>query len=182
MADSRAPDVLSSQGQAAYQRGDYPESAEKFKAAAEAYQSAGDSLTAAEMHNNASVAYLQAGNAEAALAEVAGTPEIFASLGDLRRQAMAVGNRAAALAGLHRVEEALEAYELSASLLQQAGETDLRLHTMQAMSALQLESGRRLEALATMKAGLDNIKKPSPKQRLLKRLLDIPFNMLKSNR
>jgi tetratricopeptide (TPR) repeat protein len=177
MADPDSPRAISSQGQAAYQRGDFIESAERYKSAADAYQLVGDMLMAAEMHNNASVAYLQAGVPEAALSEVANTPEIFASAGDLRRQAMAIGNRAAALEGLKRVEEALEAYELSAALFEQAGETDLRLHTMQALSALQLESGRRLQALATMKAGLEGINKPTLKQRFLQRLLDIPFNM-----
>ena len=179
MADPDSARTISSEGQAAYQRGEYSTAADKFKAAAAAYHLAGDPLMAAEMHNNASVAYLQAGDAEAALTEVADTPETFASAGDLRRQAMAVGNRAAALEGLQRVEEALEAYDLSADLFKQAGDPDLRLHAMKAKSALQLESGRRLQALATMKAGLDDLKKPSPKQRLLQRLLDIPFRMWK---
>lgn len=177
MADPNSPHAISSQGQAAYQRGDYVESAEIYKSAAVAYRLAGDMLMAAEMHNNASVAFIQAGKPEAALSEVANTPEIFASAGDLRRQAMAIGNRAAALEGLERVEEALQAYELSAALFEQAGDTDLRLHTMQALSALQLKSGRRLQALATMQSGLVGIKKPTLKQRFLKRLLDIPFNM-----
>lgn len=177
MVDNNSPWTISSQAQLAYQRGEYSTAAEQFVSAATAYQAANDLLLAAEMHNNASVAYLQAEDAAAALAETDGTPEIFATAGDLRRQAMAVGNRAAALQGLKRVEEALDSYELSAALFQQAGENDLRLHTLKAMSALQLESGRRLQALATMKAGLDDLKKPTPKQRLLQRLIEIPFRM-----
>ena len=177
MAESISPREISADGQAAYQRGDYPAATEHFRAAAAAYQAAADSLMAAEMRNNASVAQLQAGNASAALAEVDGTPEIFAAFGDLCRQAMAVGNRAAALQGLNRVDEALAGYELSADLFYQAREPDLRMHALKAMSALQLESGRRLQALATMKGGLDDLKKPTLKQRFLQRLLDIPFRM-----
>jgi len=182
MTNPDSPGVLLSQAQASYNQGDYPGAAERFISAADAYHLAGDLLMAAEMRNNASVAYLRAGNSKAALAEVSGIPEIFASAGDIRRQAMAIGNQAAALEGLSQVKDALDAYEQAATLFQQAGETDLRLHTMQAISALQLGSGRRLQALATMKAGLDEVKKPSLKQRFLQRLLDIPFNMLKSNR
>lgn len=177
MAGPNSPRAISSLGQAAYQRGDFLESAEIYRSAAGAYQLAGDMLMAAEMHNNASVAYLQAGKPEAALSEVANTPELFAAAGELRRQAMAIGNQAAALEGLDRLEEALEAYELSAALFEQAGDTDLRLHTMQALSALQLKSGRRLQALTTMRSGLEGINKPTLKQRLLQRLLDIPFSM-----
>lgn len=182
MTDPDSPGVLISQAQAAYNNGDYPGAAERFVSVATAYQLAGDMLMAAEMHNNASVAYLRAGNSEAALAEVSDTPEIFARAGDVRRQAIAIGNRAAALEGLSRVDEALESYEQAAALFQQVGDIDLRLHTMQAISSLQLESGRRLQALATMKAGLDDLKKPTLKQRILQHLLDIPFNMLKNNR
>jgi len=177
MADSISPRKISAEGQAAYQRGDYLAAAEHFRAAAAAYEAVSDLLMAAEMRNNASVAQLQAGNASAALAEVDGTPEIFTAAGDVRRQAMAVGNQAAALEGLKRTEEALAAYELSADLFQQVGEPDLRLHALKAMSALQLESGRRLQALATMKAGLDDLKKPTLKERFLQRLLNIPFRM-----
>jgi tetratricopeptide (TPR) repeat protein len=179
MAEPNSPRLFADQGKSAYQRGDYHAAAGHFTAAAAAYLLAGDSLMAAEMHNNASVAYLQAGEAEKALAEVAGTPEIFAAAGDVRRQAMAVGNRAAALEGLKRVEEALESYELSADLFKQAGDSDLRLHTQQARSALLLNSGRQLQALAVMKSGLDDLNKPTPKQRFLRRLLELPFSMWK---
>ena len=177
MAEPTAFRLSADQGKSAYQRGDYLAAAGHFTAAAAAYHQAGDPLMAAEMHNNASVAYLQAGNAGNALAEVAGTPETFAAAGDLHRQAMAVGNQAAALEGLKRIEEALEAYELSADLFKQAGESDLRLHAQQARSALLLTSGRQLQAVAAMKSGLDDIQKPTPKQRLIRRLLDIPFNL-----
>ena len=112
----------------------------------------------------------------AALAEVDGTPEIFAAAGDVRRQAMAVGNQAAALEGLKRTDEALTAYELSADLFQQVGEPDLRLHALKAMSALQSESGRRLQALATMKAGLDDLKKPISKTTLITAFIEYPLS------
>jgi hypothetical protein len=45
-----------------------------------------------------------------------GTEAVFAEAGDIRRQAMAVGNRGTVLEALKRYDEALDAYDLSASL------------------------------------------------------------------
>jgi hypothetical protein len=50
---------------------------------------------------------------------------------------------------------------------------------MQALSALQLRMGRQLEALATMNAGLAEVKRPNPAQRLAKKILQVPFDYLK---
>ncbi len=172
------PDQLSSQGKSAYQRGDFLEAAEAFQAAAEGYQLVGDTLNKAEMANNRSVALLQAGQAEAALQAVQGTPEIFANASDRRRQAMALGNRAAALNKLNRVDEAIADYENAADLFKQLGEHDLRAPLLQALSVLQLRTGRQLESLASMNAGLNEYEQPKPRQRLLKKLLDIPMKLL----
>ncbi len=169
---------LISQGKSAYQQGDFIAAARAFDAAGDSYSVSGDELNAAEMRNNSSVAYLQAGEAQAALVAVEGTPAIFATAGDLRRQGMALGNLAAALEAMNRLEEATKAYLQSAELLESIGEKDLRAYVMKSLSALQLRSGRHIEALSTMQAGLDGIEHPKPQQRLLKRLLNVPFKFL----
>jgi hypothetical protein len=87
---------------------------------------------------------------------------------------MAFGNRAAALNKLNRVDEAISDYAQAADLFKQVGEHDLRAPVLQALSVLQLRSGRRLESLASMNAGLNEYDQPKPRQRLLKKLLDIP--------
>lgn len=69
------------------------------------------------MANNCSVAYLKAGNAAAALEAVTGTDAIFAEKGDRLRQAMALGNQAAALEGLNQLDAAIGSYNQSAELL-----------------------------------------------------------------
>ncbi len=171
------PDQLSLEGKSAYQRGDFLKSAEAFQAAVDGYQLVGDTLNAAEMANNRSVALLQGGKTEAALQAVEGTVEIFANSGDKRRQAMALGNRAAALNKLNRVDEAISDYEQAADLFKQVGEHDLRAPVLQALSVLQLRKGRQLESLASMNAGLNEFEQPKPRQRLLKRLLDLPMKI-----
>jgi tetratricopeptide (TPR) repeat protein len=178
MAETLSPQKLSKEGTSAYKRGDYLMAAQSFEAAVQAYIASDDKLNAAEMANNCSVAYLQAGEAEAALKAVQDTPEIFAEAGDVKRQGMAEGNKASALEALERLDEATDAYLRSAELLQQAGEDQLRANALSSLSALQFKKGRQLQALASMQSGLNGVKKPTAKQKFIKKLLDIPFQMI----
>ena len=178
MDETLNPKQLSKEGQSAYERGDHLAAARAFEAASQGYTAVDDTLNAAEMANNSSVAYLQAGDAHSALQIVEGTAEVFRLAGDVRRQAMAIGNQAAALEALDRSDEAIDAYQQSADLLKQVGEEQLRLNVMQSLSALQFRTGRQLEALASMKVGLDGAEKLSGKQRLIRKLLNIPFQMM----
>lgn len=171
------PHDLVKKGNTAYKRGDYLISSKSYREAAEAFQADGDELLAAEMLNNCSVAYLQAGEAQLALEAVEGTSDIFAAVGDLHRQALSIGNRASALEELERFEEAEQAYRDSAKILKEIGKLDDRLHVLQSLSAMQLQMGRRLEAYASMYAGIISIERPNPKQRLLKALMQIPYKL-----
>jgi tetratricopeptide (TPR) repeat protein len=126
---------------------------------------------AAEMKNNQSVALLQAGNAQASLEAVLGTDEVFASAGDKRRQGMAVANKAAALGDLKRIEEALSFYEKSATILEEAGEPDLRADVMRSIATLRVKQGKFTDAVISMQSGLIEVEKPTLKQRILKKLI-----------
>lgn len=179
MAEVSSAKDLAKQGNAAYKREDYAGAARLFEAAQVSYTQQGDELTAAEMANNACVAHMQAGDAEAALRCVEGTDSLFASAGDLRRQGMAVANRAAALEMLDRDEEAGQAYLQASQILEQAGEDQMRAQVMQSLSMLQLNMGRQLQALVSMQQGVEGVKHPSPKQRFVKKLLQIPMDMMR---
>jgi tetratricopeptide (TPR) repeat protein len=176
--ETLTPQQLAEEGQADYGNGKYLSAARLFKAAADGFSSAGDEIIAAEMANNCSVASLKGGDPKAALDIVTGTDQVFAAKGDTRRQAMAVGNLAAALEGLNRFDEAITAYEQSAELLDQAGEYELRAFVCQSISSLQMKRGQYLEAYTTMQAGVRGLKEPNISQRILKSLLDIPFKFL----
>lgn len=163
-------DQLVEKAKKAYGNKKYKEAAILFGNAADEFASLTDTLMAAEMKNNQSVAYLQAGNAQSSLEAVLGTDEVFASAGDKRRQGMAVANKAAAMGDLKRMEDAFAFYEESASLLEQAGEPDLRADVMRSIATLHVRQGNFTDAVVSMQNGLSEVKKPSFKQRLLKKL------------
>jgi tetratricopeptide (TPR) repeat protein len=173
------PQQLADEGQAVYNKGDYLSAAKLFRAAADSYSAAGDEVLAAEMANNCSVAYLRGGNAQEAIDVVRGTDEVFANHNESLRQAMALGNQAAALEALKRLDEALESYNKSAELLNSLGEFELRAYVQQAVSNIKLHKGRYLEAYAYMRDGVSKIDKPNMRQRLLKSLMELPFKFLK---
>jgi len=177
MNQAITPKALAKEAKIAYQKGEFVVAAEAFQAASRGFFENGDHLMAAEMANNCSVAFLKAGDGEAALIVVEGTPEVFAHAGDLVRQGMALSNCGAALEALDRFEEAENSYNESAEILGKAGEDKLRLDVLQSLSALQFRTGRQLQALYTMQDGVNGVQKPNPKQKLLKRLLRIPFDM-----
>ena len=90
--------AINDQGKEAFQQGNFEKAVALFEQAAEAHHKAENPLDAAEALNNLSVALLQLERAEEALQAADGTDRIFEEEGDVLRQAMALGNQAAALA------------------------------------------------------------------------------------
>lgn len=178
MNQTLSPEQLNEEGKAAYEREEYLEAAEAFEAASKGFVTSGDILAAAEADNNRSVTLLQAGEAESALEAVGNTPEIFAEANDTRRHAMALGNKAAALAALNRREDAEKIYWKSARLLEEVGDTELRASVMNAISRLQMRSGRLMEAMTSMQSGLEKTDNLNIIQRILKKLLQILGRLL----
>lgn len=162
------PAQLDAQGKQAFQDKRFDEAAEYFRQAAESYTLERAILPAAEMKNNMSVALLQAGKPQASLDAALGTDEAFAGANDIKRQAMAVGNQAAALEELKRYEEALERYERSAELFRQAGEDDLRSMVMKSAAAIKLKTGNITESAFKMMGSLDAKRTPGFFERILK--------------
>jgi tetratricopeptide (TPR) repeat protein len=162
----------------AYKAEDFEEAARWYERAGSQYSDQDDLLNAAEMANNRSVCLLRSGNSQAALAASKGTEKIFAQAGDLRRQAMAMGNQAAALESMQRIDEAISLYQNSNELLKQINDHDLRMFVLQSLSGLQLKRHQYLQALATMQAALDIKQKLSLRERILKKLLQIVFSLL----
>ena len=173
------PQQLADEGLAAYRKKEYLSAARKYNAAAESFKAAGDDLRAAEMANNCSVAYLQGGDAQAALEAAMGTEAIFALKDNKKLQATALGNQAAALEKLHRLDEAMELYQKSALIFDEINESELRAYVLQAISSIQLRKRQFLEAYATLRLGIMGIKKPTLRQKVLKSLIQIPYKLIR---
>jgi tetratricopeptide (TPR) repeat protein len=169
------PVKLAEEGNAEYAKGNHASAAYLFLQAANAYQNAQDALNAAEMMNNQSVALLQSGKAQEALQATEGTEEVFQKAGDLKRQGLAVGNRAAALEGLRKTDEALAEYERAASLLEQAGEGDMHSVVRKAAANLNLKHGRVTAAQMDVYDSMRLVEKPNFTQRIMKFLKRIGF-------
>lgn len=161
------PAHLEAQGKSAYQNKKFKESADLFRQAAEGYTLARAGLMAAEMKNNMSVALLQGGQPQEALDAALGTEQIFAGVKDIKRQAMALGNQAAALEALKRYDEAIVNYELSAGLFKQVNEGDLRSMVMKSAAAIKLKTGRLTESAFKMIGSLDAKETPGFFERIL---------------
>ena len=171
--DYPSPITFAEKGKIEYEQGNYSAAADLFSQAAQAYASVQDELSAAEMKNNRSVALLQAGKAKDALQATEGTEEIFENAGDLRRQGIAVGNRAAALEGLKKWKEALAEYDRAASLLEQAGEGDMHSVVRKAAANLNLKSGRFADSQMDVYDSLRLVERPTLTQRFMKFLIRI---------
>lgn len=162
------PAQLAEQGKTAFANKKFDEAADLFTRAAEGYTLSRAGLMAAEMKNNLSVALLQAGKPQEALDAALGTDQIFENEKDTKRQAMALGNQAAALEGLNRYDEAVAAYERSGELFAQAGEGDLRSMVMKSAAAIKLKTGKITDSAFKMMGSLDVKDNPNFFERILK--------------
>lgn len=167
------PAALAEQGKKEYEKANYSAAANLFLQAAHAYESTKDILNAAEMKNNQSVALLQAGKAKEALQATEGTEEIFAQANDLKRQGIAIGNRAAALEGLKKWNDALAEYDRAASIFEQAGEGDMHSVVRKAAANINLKRGHITDTQMDIYDSLRLVEKPTLTQRMMKFLMRI---------
>lgn len=162
------PTTLAEQGKQEYGAGAYIVAADLFAQAAQAYRDVHDELNAAEMKNNQSVALLKAGKAEVALHATDGTEEIFQKAGDLKRQGIAVANRAAALEGLKKLSEAMDEYNRAADIFEEAGEGDMHSIVRKATAEIFLKRGYIGNTQMDVLDSLRLVEKPTVTQRILK--------------
>jgi tetratricopeptide (TPR) repeat protein len=167
----KEPHQLAEEGKRAFAAGRYAEAATAFAEASRDFALEGDALHAAEMDNNRSVALLKNNQPQQALDAAAGTDKIFESHADVTKQAMALGNQAAALDALKRLDEALPLYERAAELFDQAGEKDMRSLVLKSVAAIRLKQGKLSDAGMEMLGSLGAVEKPNLLQRFLKFIL-----------
>lgn len=173
--DTKTAIAFAEKGKREYGEGKYLAAADLFSQAAQAYASMQDELNAAEMKNNQSVALLQAGKAKEALEATQGTEDVFQEAGDIKRQGIAVSNRAAALEGLKKWNESLEEYDRAAALFEQIGEGDMHSMVRRSAANLHLKRGHITGSQMDVFDSLRLVEKPTLAQRILKFLMRIGF-------
>jgi tetratricopeptide (TPR) repeat protein len=167
-----SPHDLQASGLSHYRAERYPEAAAAFAEAAAGFESAGDRASAAEMRNNLCVVRLALEDWAGALAAVEGTPQVFQAQGNRLREAQAIANLAAAHDGAGHVEQAAAFYVQAIDLFGQLGETETRAACFKKLSALQIKLGQQMQALASMHSGLSLSAELSPKEKMLKEMID----------
>jgi tetratricopeptide (TPR) repeat protein len=168
---TQEPHQLAEEGKRAFAAGRYAEAASAFAEASRGFTLGRDGLHAAEMDNNLSVALLKDNQPGQALDAAAGTDKVFETHCDVTKQAMALGNQAAALETLKRLDEALALYERAAELFAQSGERDLRSLVLKSAAGIRLKQGKLSDAGMDMLGSLGAVEKPNLLQRILKFLL-----------
>lgn len=167
------PLQLSDQGKEAYQAGNFQAAADNFLKAETIYKDSGDKLQAAEMANNRSVALLQAGKPEAAYDASKDTNLVFAEANDTLREGFAIGNQAAALNEMGQKKESLRLYRISAEKLYKAGDKENLVIVQKTISAMELESGHKIDAMSSMLDALRNKEKLTLREKILRKLYSI---------
>lgn len=165
--------TLANQGKEEYGKANYKAAAALFAQSALAYATAQDELNAAEMKNNESVALLQSGDARGALQATDGTETVFQKAGDLKRQGIAVSNRAAALEGLKKWKDALAEYDRAASLFEETGQGDMHSIVRKAAANINLKHLKVLDSQMDVFDSLRLVEKPTLTQRFMKFLMRI---------
>jgi len=160
--------ALVEQAKEKYAAGDHLAAADLFAQAAQAFTDAQDELNAAEMKNNQSVALLQGGKAKDAYQAVEGTEEVFTKAGDQKRQGIAIANRAAALQGMKKLNEAVTEYNRAAEIFERIGEGDMHSMVRQATAEIFLKRGYINQTQMDILDSIRLAEKPTFAQRLLK--------------
>ncbi|MRS02474.1 tetratricopeptide repeat protein [bacterium] len=170
--------ALKDQAFEAYKKKNFKAAAQCFSECITLLDGVQDTLSAAEMRNNLSVVLLELKQPEEALSVLKGTDQIFGDASDQKRQAMALGNTAAALQALGKLPEALTTYEASADLFKEIGEKEMRALTLKKISDLQLKTGKQFQALASLEASYDQNEQKTAKEKVLKGFLGSLINKI----
>ncbi|MCK6630528.1 MAG: tetratricopeptide repeat protein [Anaerolineae bacterium] len=167
---------IQEQGVALFRKGKFEAALEKFN---EALQVLADQpKQAAEIYNDLGVTYKQLGNYPAAHQALDEAMTRFTQLQDKKGEAQTWGNRASIYEAEGRLEEAVETYKISASMLEEVGESELAMYVWQAVSKLRTKQGQYIAAIGAYEEGIENMPEGSLKRKVLQQILKLPGSML----
>ncbi|MGQ0604147.1 MAG: tetratricopeptide repeat protein [Anaerolineales bacterium] len=175
------PSELKEKGLRHFRAEQLPEAVAAFTAAREQFAAEGDQASAAEMQNNLCVIYMAQEQWAEAIASVEATPALFRTLGDTLREAQSIANLAAAHDGAGHVDVAADLYVKAIDLFGQLGERDTRAACFKKLSNLQVKQGNKLQALASMRSGLNLSTELTAQEKILKEAVDKATKLMGGN-
>lgn len=164
------------QGVALFRKGDYEAALDKFNEALDS--AADDAKQSAEIYNDLGVTYKQLEDFPAAHEALDKAWDGFTELADEKGQAQTLGNRAAVYEAEGLLNEAIETYKESATMLEEVGESEMAMYVWQAVSRLRMEQKQYIAAIGAYEEGVDNMPEGSFKKKMLQQLLKLPGNMI----
>lgn len=167
---------IQEQGVALFRKGKFEAALEKFNEALQA--STAQPKQAAEIYNDLGVTHKQLGDFPAAHQALDEAMTRFTELQDKKGQAQTWGNRASIFEAEGHLEEAVETYKTSASMLEEVGESELAMYVWQAVSRLRTKQGQYIAAIGAYEEGIENMPEGSLKRKVLQQILKLPGSML----
>lgn len=175
---SAEADSLKEEGIRLFRFGEYEEASALFDEAHTLYAELDDRKGQAEMLNNLGAVHTQEGRWDEARQAFNRGKALFESLQDEVGQAQTLGNLGTMYRHQGDKEAAVEHLKEAAELFHAAGDKDKQATTLRAISRVRLGQARWFEALHFYDLSLACAEPPGVKERILRRLIQIPLNML----
>jgi tetratricopeptide (TPR) repeat protein len=137
-----------------------------------------NSKQAAEICNDIGVVHTQLEDYEAAHKALDEAMEKFTASEDEKGQAQTLGNRGAVYQAQGLLEEAIETYKESATMLEAVGENEMAMYVWQSVSKLRMKQGQYIAAIGAYEEGVDNMPQGSFKRKVLQQILKAPGALL----
>jgi tetratricopeptide (TPR) repeat protein len=169
---------LKEQGIRMFRFGEYEEATELFQSAYALYQELGDDRGRAEMLNNLGAVHTQEERWDKATEAFNEAMAAFKSLEDLNGQGQTLGNLGTMYRYRGDSEAAVQHLKQAADLFHETADREKEAATLRLLSRIRLGQARWLEALHFYDLALACAQPPGIKERVLRRLLQIPFSML----
>ncbi len=156
---------------------------EKFEAALQKFEEAlqqatDDTKHTAEIYNDIGVTYKQLEDYPAAHAALDEAMTRFTQLGDKKGQAQTLGNRASIYQAEELLDDAVDTYKQSVTILEEIGENEMAMYVWQAISRLRMKQGQPIAAIGAYEEGVENMPESSFKRKLMQKILKMPGSML----
>ena len=167
---------LHEEGVALFRKGQPEAALAKFQEALS--HATNDPHHTAEIYNDLGATYKELKQYEAAYEALDESSKSFIELDDKKGQAQALGNLASVLEAEGLLEEAVDAYKQSATMLEDMGQGELAMYVWQAVSRLRMKQKQYIAAIGAYEEGVENMPEGSIKKKILGRLLRMPGSFM----